>query len=87
MGGFDGWSGQYVYQLEREGSGHRASAETYRPLRVVDLRTLTIIECLVALHGVEKDSEVTGHFLPARTGMPSQLGMREIEETTAGRRA
>jgi hypothetical protein len=44
MGSFGG-SGQYVYQLGREGWRLLARGGAYRPLRVVDLHTLTIMLC------------------------------------------
>src|SRR5579859_2650565 len=59
VGGFGGGSGQYVYQLGREGWRMLVKGGTYRPLRVVDLHTLTITECFVALHGLERDGQLT----------------------------
>jgi Replication-relaxation len=59
VGGFGGGSGQYVYQLGRLGWRTLGKGGTYRPLRVVDLHTLTIAECFVALHGLERQGELT----------------------------
>ncbi len=49
VGGVGGGSGQYVYQLGRTGWRLLGRVGTYRPLRVVDLHTLTITECFVEL--------------------------------------
>lgn len=54
VGGFGGGSGEYVYQLGRAGWRLLGKGGGYRPLRVVDLHTLTITECFVALHGLER---------------------------------
>jgi Replication-relaxation len=59
VGGFGGGSGQYVYQLGRMGWRSLGKGGTYRPLRVVDLHTLTITECFVALHSLERGGELT----------------------------
>ena len=50
VGGFGGGSGQYVYQLGRKGWRTLGKGGAYRPLRTVDLHTLTITECFVQLH-------------------------------------
>ena len=59
VGGFGGGSGQYVYQLGRVGWRLLGKGGGYRPLRVVDLHTLTIAECFVTLKRLEQSDELT----------------------------
>lgn len=59
VGGFGGGSGQYVYQLGRVGWRFCGKGGTYRPLRVVDMHTLTIAECFVELTALEQAGELT----------------------------
>jgi protein involved in plasmid replication-relaxation len=59
VGGFGGGSGAYVYQLGRVGWRYLGKGGGYRPLRVVDLHTLTIAECFVQLKRLEHDSQLT----------------------------
>lgn len=59
VGGFGGGSGQYVYQLGRAGWRLLGKGGGYRPLRVVDLHTLTIAECFVTLKRLEQANELT----------------------------
>lgn len=59
VGGFGGGSGQYVYQFGRVGWRMLGKGGTYRPLRVVDLHTLTIAECFISLHSLERDDKLT----------------------------
>src|SRR5579862_7666798 len=59
VGGFGGGSGQYVYQLGRAGWRLLGKGGGYRPLRVVDLHTLTIAECFAALKRLERDGALT----------------------------
>lgn len=59
VGGFGGGSGQYVYQLGRVGWRLLGKGGGYRPLRVIDLHTLTIAECFVALKRLERDDVLT----------------------------
>jgi hypothetical protein len=59
VGGFGGGSGQYVYQLGRMGWRYLGKGGGYRPLRVVDLHTLTIAECFVILKRLERGGELT----------------------------
>jgi len=58
VGGFGGGSGQYVYQLGRAGWRLLGKGGGYRPLRVVDLHTLTIAECFVMLKRLERGGEL-----------------------------
>lgn len=58
VGGFGGGSGQYVYQLGRAGWRSLGRTGTYRPLRVVDLHTLTISQCFVDLHALERAGQL-----------------------------
>jgi hypothetical protein len=59
VGGFGGGSGQYVYQLGRLGWRRLGKGGTYRPLRVVDVHTLTIAECFVSLNASEQAGRLT----------------------------
>lgn len=59
VGGFGGGSGQYVYQLGRAGWRYLGKGGGYRPLRVVDLHTLTIAECFVILKRLERSGQLT----------------------------
>ena len=59
VGGFGGGSGQYVYQLGRAGWRLLGKGGGYRPLRVIDLHTLTIAECFVVLKRLERARELT----------------------------
>ncbi len=59
VGGYGGGSGQYVYQLGRTGWRYLGKGGGYRPLRVVDLHTLTIAECFVMLKRLERGGELT----------------------------
>lgn len=59
VGGVGGGSGQYVYQLGRVGWRLLGKGGGYRPLRVVDLHTLTIAECFVALHRLHRQGALT----------------------------
>lgn len=59
VGGFGGGSGQYVYQLGRKGWRSLGKGGAYRPLRTVDLHTLTITECFVQLHRLENRGALT----------------------------
>jgi hypothetical protein len=59
VGGVGGGSGQYVYQLGRVGWRLLGKGGGYRPLRVVDLHTLTIAECFVMLKQLEQRSDMT----------------------------
>lgn len=59
VGGFGGGSGQYVYQLGQAGWRHLGKGGSYRPLRVVDLHTLTVAECFVQLQRLELSGECT----------------------------
>lgn len=54
VGGFGGGSGCYVYQLGRAGWRLMGKGGGYRPLRVVDMHTLTITECYVQLAALEQ---------------------------------
>lgn len=54
VGGFGGGSGQYVYQLGRAGWRLTGRGGGFRPLRVVDVHTLTITECYVQLAALEQ---------------------------------
>lgn len=54
VGGLGGGSGCYVYQLGRAGWRLMGKGGGYRPLRVVDLHTLTITECYVQLAALER---------------------------------
>lgn len=58
VGGFGGGSGQYVYQLGRAGWRLLGKGGGYRPLQVVDYHTLTIAECFVLLHRLERGGEL-----------------------------
>jgi hypothetical protein len=59
VGGFGGGSGEFVYQLGRVGWRHLGKGGGYRPLRVVDLHTLTITECFVQLKRLEREGRLT----------------------------
>ena len=59
VGGFGGGSGQYVYQVGRAGWRLLGRGGAYRPLRSVDLHTLTVAECFVQLHGLERRGQCT----------------------------
>jgi hypothetical protein len=48
-----------MYQLGRLGWRTLGKGGTYRPLRVVDMHTLTIAECFVALHSLERQGKLT----------------------------
>lgn len=54
VGGPGGGSGQYVYQLGRAGWRMLGKGGGYRPLRTVDVHTLTIAECFVQLKQLEQ---------------------------------
>jgi hypothetical protein len=59
VGGVGGGSGQYVYQLGRAGWRLVGKRGGYRPLRVVDVHTLTIAECFVTLQVLERQHGLT----------------------------
>jgi hypothetical protein len=59
VGGFGGGSGQYVYQLGRAGWRLLGKGGGYRPLRAIDLHTLTIAECFAALKRLERQGVLT----------------------------
>jgi hypothetical protein len=59
VGGFGGGSGQFVYQLGRAGWRLTGKGGGYRPLRVVDVHTLTITECYVQLAALEQAGRLT----------------------------
>lgn len=59
VGGPGGGSGQYAYQLGRAGWRLLGKGGGYRPLRAVDLHTLTITECFVALKRLEQQGTLT----------------------------
>jgi hypothetical protein len=59
VGGVGGGSGQYVYQLGRLGWRLLGKGGGYRPIRVVDLHTLTIAECFVLLRDLEQRDQLT----------------------------
>jgi hypothetical protein len=58
VGGLGGGSGCYVYQLGRAGWRLLGKGGGYRPFRVVDLHTLTIAECFVALKALEQQGQL-----------------------------
>jgi hypothetical protein len=58
VGGFGGGSGRFVYQLGRAGWRYLGKGGGYRPLRAVDLHTLTIAECYVQLKALEQAGQL-----------------------------
>lgn len=58
VGGPDGGSGQFVYQLGRAGWRAHGKSGTYRPQRTADLHTLMITTCGVALLELERQGIV-----------------------------
>jgi hypothetical protein len=74
VGGFGGGSGQYVYQLGRAGWRLLGKGGGYRPLRVVDLHTLTIAECFVALKRLELAGQLTVISYTAEPGCHRTVG-------------
>jgi hypothetical protein len=59
VGGFGGGSGEFVYQLGRVGWRYLGKGGGYRPLRAVDLHTLTIAECFVQLKRLGREERLT----------------------------
>jgi hypothetical protein len=79
VGGFGGGSGAYVYQLGRVGWRYLGKGGGYRPLRVVDLHTLTIAECFVQLKRLEREGRLTVIAYTPEPG--SHLGVNGIPLT------
>ncbi|SRR5581483_3531593 len=74
VGGFGGGSGQYVYQLGRAGWRLMGKGGGYRPLRVIDLHTLTIAECFVILKRLELGGQLTVITYTAEPGCHRTVG-------------
>jgi hypothetical protein len=74
VGGPDGGSGQYVYQLGRAGWRLLGKGGGYRPLRVVDLHTLTISECFVTLQRLQQQEALAVITFQAEPGCHQVVG-------------
>jgi len=74
VGGPGGGSGQYVYQLGRAGWRLLHKGGGYRPLRAVDLHTLTIAECFVTLNRLEQQGALTVITYQAEPGCHQVVG-------------
>lgn len=59
VGGDGGGSAQYVYQLGRRGWKLLGKPGAYWPYRSVNLHTLAIADCFVALHGVGQQGQLS----------------------------